>query len=302
VTETVGAPFRVLLATDDSDAARNAEAWVVRARWELPCTIDVLCVAGRGITRLGWGMQTYRTAVRDAVEQLRQSEVVAAERLANEVGLRLQAAGFMTRAWARQGDVVEEVLAAIELERPDLMVIGPRGRSGLAQMLLGSVSRRVIAETDRPVLVARTPPDDHERLPQDMLMVLDGRRAGEEALEWLAAAGWACGERITLLGLLGVAPGLELDEPDLVSQVTEAMRDDALCTLDLVSQRLTELGAEVTVEVEWGHPVEGTLRVAERLAPDLIIVARPAGRRSHDPFAEKVARYARTSVLVVPQP
>lgn len=295
-------PFRVLFATDDSDAARNAEAWVARARWEAPCTVDVLCVAGRGITRMGWGMQTYRTSVRDAVEQLRQSEVVAAERIANEVGLRLQAAGLATRALARQGDVVEEVLAAIELEAPDLVVLGPRGRSGLAQLLLGSVSRRVIADTERPVLIARRPPDEHGELPQGTLMLLDGRRSAEEAIDWLATAGWARGERITLLGLLGVTPGLESDDPELAAQVTEAMRDDALHTLDLVSERLTGLGAVVDVVIEWGHPLEGTLRVAERLGPDLIVVARPVGRRRNDPFAEKVARYAGTSVLVVPQP
>ena len=46
-------PMHVLLATDDSDAARNAKDWVARARWGNHCVVDVLCVAGLGITRRG---------------------------------------------------------------------------------------------------------------------------------------------------------------------------------------------------------------------------------------------------------
>jgi hypothetical protein len=57
MNELKRAPMRVLLATDGFDAARNAEAWVARARWGIHCVVDVLCVAGPWITRLGWGMQ-----------------------------------------------------------------------------------------------------------------------------------------------------------------------------------------------------------------------------------------------------
>ncbi len=49
--------------TIPSEAARNADASVSRLRWSRPSVIDVLCVAGYGITRFGWGMQTHRPAV-----------------------------------------------------------------------------------------------------------------------------------------------------------------------------------------------------------------------------------------------
>ena len=135
-------PFSVLLATDDWEAARSAEAWVSRLRWSGPCGVDILCVAGHGITRLGWGMQTYWTAVRSAVEEMRQSERLAAERIANTVGERLQHAGLTVRTWARQGDAAEEILAQIEFDQPDLVVLGPRGRSSVLLLVDGSLSRR----------------------------------------------------------------------------------------------------------------------------------------------------------------
>lgn len=302
MNEIADTTFSVLLATDDSEAARNAEAWVSRARWQRPCKVDVLCVAGYGITRLGWSMEGDWSSARQAVEQLREAEVIASERIANEVGLRLQQAGLTTRALARQGDIADEIIATIETEKPDLVVLGPRGRSRLVQMLLGSVSRQVIADTLTATLVARKPPRDEGALPQDLIVLVDGTRAADTAIDWLLAAGWAQGAEIKLLGLLGVPPGVEYDDPELVAQVTASLRDDAALTLDGLADRLIEQGCDVDLEARAGHPVETTLEVAEKQVPDAIVVARRRGRRGHDPFAEKIARYAKTSVLMTPEP
>ncbi len=45
-----------------------------------PSVIDVLCVAGYGITRFGWGMQTHRAAVRQVIGRRRQCALAWAER------------------------------------------------------------------------------------------------------------------------------------------------------------------------------------------------------------------------------
>jgi hypothetical protein len=42
------------------------------------------------------------------------------------------------------------------------------------------------------------------------------------------------------------------------------------------------------------------LQSAERLDPDLIIV--PRQHQGHDPFGEKIARYAQTTVVIAPEP
>lgn len=66
--------------TIPSEAARNADASVSRLRWSRPSVIDVLCVAGYGITRFGWGMQTHRPAVRQVIGRRRQCALAWAER------------------------------------------------------------------------------------------------------------------------------------------------------------------------------------------------------------------------------
>ena len=301
MTAEPGGPFHVLLATDDSEPARHAEAWVSRLRWSRPCVADVLCVAGHGIARLGWGMETHRTTVRRAVEQIRKGELLAAERIANTVGERLQRAGLTVRAWARQGDAAEEILAHIELEQPDVVVLGPRGRSGLAQLLLGSVSQQVIASSTRPVLVARRPPSDEGGLPGHLLILVDGSLAAEAAIGWIVQAGWAVGAGVTVLGLLGVPAGVDTDDPEATSRLHDLVHGDAVTSLDRLADPLRRQAAALTIELEIGHPVDGALQAAEQLAADLLVVARPPRRRGQDPFAEKVARYGSTSALVVPR-
>lgn len=307
---TERAEYRILLATDDSESARVAETWVAQARWPEHVVVDVLCVASSGVARLGWPRQDERSAVSQAIEKLRESEVMAAERIANGVGIRLQRAGLTTRSWARQGDswtrqanVASEVLATIDLERPDLVVVGPRGRSTLAQLLLGSVSRRIVSESRAPVLVARkTEPTAGRVLPRSLLILVDGTRATDHAIDHVIASGWAHDTSITLLALLGFRPGVEFDDPELVSQVDAALREEAAATLEATTARLMDDGARVESMLESGHPHETAIRIAGRLQPDAIVVARPSGQQANDPFAENIARYATITTVVVPEP
>jgi nucleotide-binding universal stress UspA family protein len=293
--------LHALLATDDSEPAHQAESWVSRLRWSRPCVVDVLCVAGHGITRFGWGMQTYREPVRQAVEGLRQSEELVAQRIANEVGERLQQCGLTVRTWARQGDAAEEILTHLEVEQPDLVVVGPRGRSGLARLLLGSVSNEVIASADRPVLVARRPASERGPVPAHLLVLVDGSPGSETAIDWIVQQGWAIGAGVSVLGLLGVPAGVDGDEPEAVSALHGLVRDDAETFLERLAAPLCAQAERHTIELEAGHPLDGALRAAEALDVDLVVVARPPRRRGQDPFAEKVARHASMSVLIVPR-
>jgi nucleotide-binding universal stress UspA family protein len=300
MTETMKQPFRVLLATDASDEAVNAEAWVARLRWDRPCEIAVLSVATYGVSRLGWLREGDLSSGRTIMEQLRKAEVIAAEKTVNETGRRLQQAGFLTSTRVRQGDVAEEIVATIKAEAPDLVAIGHRGRSRVAQFLLGSVSRQVISETDRPVLVARQPHHEEGPLPRSILVLLDGTDAGKTATHWLLTTGWAHEARIVLLGLLGNPTGIDEEDAELARQMTAMLREDAASSLEPLAAQLAAQGSEVALESEGGHPVDAALQSAERIEPDLIIV--PRQHQGHDPFGEKIARYAKTTVVIAPEP
>lgn len=53
------------------------------------------------------------------------------------------------------GDTVDEILAVAEAKKADLIVVGSRGRGGIASAVLGSVSHGVLNRAKRPVLVVR---------------------------------------------------------------------------------------------------------------------------------------------------
>jgi nucleotide-binding universal stress UspA family protein len=53
------------------------------------------------------------------------------------------------------GHPAEQIIYHADQHRVDLIVVGDRGRSKFARLLLGSVSKQVTEHADRPVLVVR---------------------------------------------------------------------------------------------------------------------------------------------------
>lgn len=55
----------------------------------------------------------------------------------------------------REGHPDDIILQAAETEGCDLIVMGSQGRRGVSSLFIGSQTQRVLARTDRPVLVVR---------------------------------------------------------------------------------------------------------------------------------------------------
>lgn len=76
----------------------------------------------------------------------------------------------------RAGHTADQILAEIEERKPDLVVLGPQGRSGLEHLLIGSVADKVLRDSPTSILVV--PPET-------------ARREADDALEARSYADWS---------------------------------------------------------------------------------------------------------------
>lgn len=150
------APLRsVVLAEDGSDSARSAadvlEAWPVFRG--LPLTVlsvaETRLPTAAGMTPGLYDevLTSYAESVDEAVRQARAMAAAAAERLGR--------AGFAARAANSEGDAAHEIVEYAKAHGAGLVVVGTRGHTGLARVLLGSVARNVLLHAPCSVLVVR---------------------------------------------------------------------------------------------------------------------------------------------------
>jgi nucleotide-binding universal stress UspA family protein len=97
------------------------------------------------------------------VAQARSSEIEAAcrERLDKTIG-ELTARGVNVQCRVLNGVPYLEIVRFAKENATDLIVLGTHGRTGIAQLLIGSVAERVVRKAPCPVLTVKHP--EHEFL------------------------------------------------------------------------------------------------------------------------------------------
>lgn len=90
-----------------------------------------------------------------AREELAARSVREAEDLLAPYADKLRALGHEPPLLLREGEPSEVIVAEAERGRHDLIVMGSRGRSDLAGMLMGSTAHKVLQAAPCPVLVTR---------------------------------------------------------------------------------------------------------------------------------------------------
>lgn len=141
--------MKILLAVDGSEYSRRAANYVAKhASWlREPPEIHLLYVHAP---------LPYPGAVKvvgkKAVEAYEREESEAALSVAQK---ELAAAKLDAKSVWKVGDVVGEIAKYVDKNKIDMIVIGSRGRGAVAALALGSVTLKVLATLQTPVLVVR---------------------------------------------------------------------------------------------------------------------------------------------------
>jgi nucleotide-binding universal stress UspA family protein len=139
----------ILIATDGSPSAREAVEFGLDLAAEQSASVTfVTVVAEADIVPIGGFGLGFAASVPHEVRKDEERPLDEAHELAEQ-------AGVTARQRLLQGDPADEIVAYADVIDADLIVVGSRGHGAIAGTLLGSVSRGVLREARRPVLVVR---------------------------------------------------------------------------------------------------------------------------------------------------
>ena len=208
-------------------------------------------------------------------------------------------AGINTEVQIEEGDIQSRLDNAMQKHNTDLVIIGTRGRTGLAKMLLGSVAEEIFRTVPCPVLTVGPNSDAATADIREILFATDFASEAPAAAAYAISLAQEFQARLTLLH---VVP--EPKPGDLVSwsNVQESSKN----LLHKLVPPEAEAWCKPEYFVERGDPGERILDLANLRAVDLIVLgAQPEkgvpGAATHLPIAtaHKVVAHAKCPVLTV---
>ena len=228
----------------------------------------------------------------------------AAKRFLDAAAAPARAAGVETTTEVAIGRAAETLLADVQKNRRDLVVVGTRERSTLARNLLGSTALALLRRCPVPVWVARRGAHHAERV------VLAAVGIGDIAIHVLAAAAAiasATGAALHVLHVVDLPAAAVLRagaaDRETVEWYRRQRRERAEAEVPrLVAQALGE-GAKCSIHLVDGETADAILDHARRLEADVVVMGSvvQSGLRALllGSTAEKVLPALETSLLLV---
>lgn len=142
--------MKILVATDGSKSALQAVKYAAKLVGLLQSgahsisLVNVHDDTGLRHTKAFVG----RAAVADYLREVAEKDLKPARKL-------LEAANIQHDMVLRNGHAAQEIIDCARKGKFDLIVMGSKGRGGVADLLMGSVATRVLAAAEPPVLLVK---------------------------------------------------------------------------------------------------------------------------------------------------
>jgi len=182
------------------------------------------------------------------------------------------------RAETLAGPAATELISKANDWKPDLIVVGSHGRSAVTRFILGSVSKKVVTDSDHSVRVARGDFERDLHRPPRIVIGGDGSTEAEQAIRAVGGRVWPHGTEVRIIavddGSSGHNNGLPLATARMVAWGENA---------------LSEIGLKVLIVTEKGDARRVLIDQAKVWDADSIFVG---GRR----FSSALKRFQLGSV------
>lgn len=271
----VGRFERFLVATDGSEFSAGAVREAFQMAQKCGARVRVISVVAN---------EEYESFG----EQLLKKEMDTAQQRLDQVAAQAVEAGVACETQVVQAsEIYQEIVHEAERMQADLIIMGRRGRRGLARLMLGDVTFNVIGRARCSVLVV---PRAAELTGRHFVVTSDGSRFGDAAAAAAGNLAKFCRTPVTVVSVT---------QP---SHSTER-RDEAQRTVNRIVAFLKKEGIETRGEVPHGRPDDMITQVAQRTGADLIIMGSH-GRTGLERVllgstAERVINQTPTAVLIV---
>jgi nucleotide-binding universal stress UspA family protein len=183
--------------------------------------------------------------------------------------------------------------------KPDLIVVGSRGRSALGRLILGSVSKKVVTDSCHSVRVARGSLEKNDSKPPRIMIGVDGSSEAEHAVREVGMRVWPKGTEVRIVAVDdGTSPArisrVLPKAAAMIKDTNEAALEVSRMMVEWAERELRTIGLEVSVAIKKGDPQRVLLEEARTLDADSIFV----GSRKFDGTFERFSLGSVSTALV----
>jgi len=203
--------MKILIGHDGSQSADAALVDLQRAG--LPdeaealvvSVADVLMVPATTNYELAAEALTSRRVASALVHAQRQTERVVneAKEFANVAKERVRSyfPHWSVRAETLAGSAAAKLISKADEWKPDLIVVGSHGRSAVSRFILGSVSKKVVTDSDHSVRVARGDLEKDLNQPVRLVIGVDASAEAEQAVRAVGSRVWPYGTEVQIISV-----------------------------------------------------------------------------------------------------
>ena len=267
---------RLMMATDGSEFSAGAErvAIAMAAKAGVALTVVTAVIASPDLDGLGTDGMGKSEA--EATERLERVEANAAKQ-----GVRC------TKVIRYGDDPYREIVSEAADSNADLVILGRRGKRGLARLMLGDATVKVIGNAKCSVMIV---PKASDMWQTRILLATDGSRSGDAAAVAAARIAHCCGNPVTVVSAK-------------VPSHSQARQAEAQQTVDRIVRHLHSEGLQADGIVEHGDAHDVIVNAARNCGADLIIMGSHGrtglGRLLLGSNSERVIGQAACPVMVV---
>jgi nucleotide-binding universal stress UspA family protein len=219
----------------------------------------------------------------------------------NTLEAAVREGGVDVQSEVRLGDVYDEIKRTIQVEKPDLLVMGTHGRRGAERWFMGSTTERLLRHSPVPLVTISASGDKSFGSPKfrRILVTTDFSEGTADALSYAFSVAQENESQVTLLHVLNDV-SVELSGGKYRESLVNGVRGQ----LDEMVPPEARNWCDIVPRVEYGVPYRTILRTIENEKIDLLVMnihgKGMLDRALLGSTAERVVRVAPCPVMMIP--